>query len=176
MLENTSFRTAAGSSVAFVGHTGGGESAVVPLLARFYNANTGTILLDGEPIKSLNISRYRSCIGLVNQGPALPQSWNDQRSLRMNLLTEYNGGDGIPDSKPGRSLQTSERIRFYTFIVIRICHNPEITYKHINLNLDDSQLWRPAERPATAAAGAGSGASQEPGNPRPRRGRTPIPA
>ena len=100
MLENTSFRTAAGSSVAFVGHTGGGESAVVPLLARFYNANTGTILLDGEPIKSLNISRYRSCIGLVNQGPALPQSWNDQRSLRMNLLTEYNGGDGIPDSKP----------------------------------------------------------------------------
>ena len=45
-LENTSFHTAAGSSVAFafVGYTGSGESAVVALLARFYNASSGTIL------------------------------------------------------------------------------------------------------------------------------------
>lgn len=59
-LENISLHIAAGSSIAFVGHTGSGKSTIVSLLARFYTACSGDILLDGEPIESLNISDYRS--------------------------------------------------------------------------------------------------------------------
>lgn len=92
-LENISLHIAAGSSIAFVGHTGSGKSTIVSLLARFYTACSGDILLDGEPIESLNISDYRSCIGLVSQEPTLLQG-----SIRMNLLAGYNEGDGIPET------------------------------------------------------------------------------
>ncbi|KAI1481935.1 P-loop containing nucleoside triphosphate hydrolase protein [Daldinia eschscholtzii] len=92
-LENVSFHIAAGSSIAFVGHTGSGKSTIVSLLARFYDVCSGAILLDGEPIKSLNISDYRSRIGLVTQEPTLLQG-----SIRMNLLAGYNEGDGITDA------------------------------------------------------------------------------
>ncbi|KAI0377145.1 P-loop containing nucleoside triphosphate hydrolase protein [Hypomontagnella monticulosa] len=92
-LEDISFNIAAGSSVAFVGHTGSGKSTVVSLLERFYTVDSGDILLDGEPIESLNISDYRSCIGLVSQEPTLLQG-----SIRMNLLAGYNKGYEISDS------------------------------------------------------------------------------
>ncbi|KAK6957559.1 hypothetical protein Daesc_000346 [Daldinia eschscholtzii] len=92
-LENVSFHIAAGSSIAFVGHTGSGKSTIVSLLARFYDVCSGEILLDGEPVKSLNISDYRSRIGLVTQEPTLLQG-----SIRMNLLAGYNEEDGITDA------------------------------------------------------------------------------
>lgn len=62
----------------------------------------------------------------------------------MNLLAEYNDGEGIPDSNPEEACNkraTSERIRLYTLIVVRTRYNPEITCKHVNLKLDDGQLW-----------------------------------
>ena len=92
VLQDISFTVPAGSSIAFVGHTGCGKSTIVSLLERFYDPSSGAIFLDGNPITSLNIAAYRRCIGLVNQEPTLLRG-----SIKMNLLAGLDEKD-IPDA------------------------------------------------------------------------------
>lgn len=56
-----------GKTTAFVGSTGSGKSTLVKLLLRFYNAQSGKILLDGQPIEQLNLQDLRRAIGYVSQ-------------------------------------------------------------------------------------------------------------
>ncbi|WVZ99468.1 hypothetical protein U9M48_044759, partial [Paspalum notatum var. saurae] len=60
-----------GKTVALVGQSGSGKSTVISLLERFYEPDTGAILLDGVEISSLNISWLRDHMGLVSQEPVL---------------------------------------------------------------------------------------------------------
>ena len=57
----------AGSSVAFVGSTGSGKSSLVKLLLRFYEPQSGQILLDGAPVGDLALQDLRRVIGYVSQ-------------------------------------------------------------------------------------------------------------
>jgi ATP-binding cassette subfamily B protein/subfamily B ATP-binding cassette protein MsbA len=65
------FTIAAGEKIAIVGHTGSGKSTLVKLLMRFYDVESGTILIDGYRIKNLPLSYLREQIGLVAQDPFL---------------------------------------------------------------------------------------------------------
>ena len=65
------FTIAAGEKIAIVGHTGSGKSTLVKLLMRFYDVESGTILIDGYRIKDLPLSYLREQIGLVAQDPFL---------------------------------------------------------------------------------------------------------
>lgn len=58
-------------TTALVGPSGSGKSTTVALIQRFYDPLTGTILLDGHDIKTLNIQWLRSLLGLVQQEPVL---------------------------------------------------------------------------------------------------------
>jgi ATP-binding cassette, subfamily B (MDR/TAP), member 1 len=69
-----------------VGESGSGKSTVIALLERFYNPDSGTILLDGVEIKSLKISWLRSQMGLVSQEPVL---FND--TIRTNIAYGKHG-------------------------------------------------------------------------------------
>uniref|UniRef100_A0A0N5C7B7 Transferred entry: 7.6.2.2 n=1 Tax=Strongyloides papillosus TaxID=174720 RepID=A0A0N5C7B7_STREA len=60
-----------GETVAFVGHSGCGKSTSVGLLTRLYEAEEGTITIDGIDIKSINIECLRNIIGIVQQEPIL---------------------------------------------------------------------------------------------------------
>ncbi|KAH9520293.1 ATP-dependent translocase ABCB1 [Bulinus truncatus] len=60
-----------GQHVALVGSSGCGKSTTVQLLQRFYDPLEGTVLLDGNDIKTLNIKWLRSKIGVVSQEPSL---------------------------------------------------------------------------------------------------------
>jgi ATP-binding cassette subfamily B (MDR/TAP) protein 1 len=62
-------RSTAGQFVALVGESGSGKSTTIALLERFYDTTSGKILLDGKDIALLNVSDYRSKIGLVSQEP-----------------------------------------------------------------------------------------------------------
>jgi len=66
-LSNVSLTIPAGKSVAFVGTTGSGKSTLVKLLLRFYEPNSGAILLDGVPIGEYALQDLRRCIGYVSQ-------------------------------------------------------------------------------------------------------------
>jgi len=60
-----------GQTVAFVGESGSGKSTIVGLIQRFYNPDSGTILVDGQDISSLNLRWLRGQIGIVSQEPVL---------------------------------------------------------------------------------------------------------
>jgi ATP-binding cassette subfamily B (MDR/TAP) protein 1 len=61
----------AGNTVALVGSSGGGKSTTVALLERFYDPLEGTVSIDGEDIKNLNLRWLRQRIGLVSQEPIM---------------------------------------------------------------------------------------------------------
>lgn len=56
-----------GATVALVGPSGAGKTTLVDLLPRFYDCTAGEILIDGHPVKELNINSLRSQFGLVSQ-------------------------------------------------------------------------------------------------------------
>ena len=61
----------AGESLALVGHTGAGKSSIAKLIARFYEFQSGKILLDERDIRSFNLTSYRQQLGIVSQVPFL---------------------------------------------------------------------------------------------------------
>lgn len=67
VLNDISFKVKAGQTIAFVGHSGSGKTTLVSLLARFYDIDTGKILLDGHDINSLELTDLRQQLSLVNQ-------------------------------------------------------------------------------------------------------------
>jgi len=60
-----------GQTVAFCGPTGCGKSTIVNLIERFYDPDSGDILIDGEPIHNYDLAYLRSQISLVSQEPVL---------------------------------------------------------------------------------------------------------
>ena len=67
MLKNVSFSVKAGESVALVGPTGAGKSTIVNLISRFYNVNSGRILIDGQDISGVTLKSLRSQMGIMMQ-------------------------------------------------------------------------------------------------------------
>ncbi|WP_222984711.1 ABC transporter ATP-binding protein [Flagellimonas meishanensis] len=66
-LNNISFKIKAGETVAFLGKTGSGKSTILDLVARLYDTTSGEVLIDGKPIRELNLNSLRSAIGAVPQ-------------------------------------------------------------------------------------------------------------
>jgi ATP-binding cassette subfamily B protein len=60
-----------GENIALVGHTGAGKSSIAKLIARFYEFQSGEILIDGKDIRSLDLTSYRQKLGIVSQVPFL---------------------------------------------------------------------------------------------------------
>ncbi len=71
VLKDFSLTIKAGETLALVGHTGSGKSSIGKLIARFYEFQGGQILIDGHDIRSLDLSAYRSQLGVVTQTPFL---------------------------------------------------------------------------------------------------------
>ncbi|MEQ9102064.1 MAG: ABC transporter transmembrane domain-containing protein [Imperialibacter sp.] len=67
VLKSISFHVPHGSKVALVGQSGAGKSTIIQLLMRFYQPDTGKILIDGKDNQSYSISALRKHIGVVPQ-------------------------------------------------------------------------------------------------------------
>lgn len=66
-LENFSLKIHPGQTVAIVGPSGAGKSTVFQLLLRFYDAQSGRIVLDGVPTQAMSLNALRQRIGIVPQ-------------------------------------------------------------------------------------------------------------
>ena len=71
ILKNLHFKAKAGEMIALVGPTGSGKTTMINLLMRFYNVNSGKILIDGKDIQDYKIKGLRQRIGIVLQDPYL---------------------------------------------------------------------------------------------------------
>ncbi|CBI30804.3 unnamed protein product, partial [Vitis vinifera] len=71
IFRDLSLSIPSGKTVALVGESGSGKSTVISLIERFYNPESGRILLDGMEIQKLKLSWLRQQMGLVGQEPVL---------------------------------------------------------------------------------------------------------
>ena len=67
VLHDINLRIPAGSSLAIVGPTGSGKTTLVNLIPRIYDAEPGTVLVDGNPIRDYSIADLRRNLGFVPQ-------------------------------------------------------------------------------------------------------------
>jgi ATP-binding cassette subfamily B protein len=71
VLRGVSLHVPAGSSLGILGPTGSGKTSLVQLLPRFYDPDSGRILLDGVDVRDLDVRELRRAVGLVFQEPFL---------------------------------------------------------------------------------------------------------
>lgn len=67
VLDNVSFKVRPGETVALVGETGAGKTTIVNLISRFYDPNSGKVLIDDKDIKEVEIESLRSQMGIMLQ-------------------------------------------------------------------------------------------------------------
>jgi subfamily B ATP-binding cassette protein MsbA len=89
VLHGVSFRARAGETIAIVGRSGSGKSTIVNLLPRFYDASSGSVLLDGREVHEYPLERLRAQMSLVSQDVVL---FND--TIRSNIAFGYPAGSG----------------------------------------------------------------------------------
>ncbi|KAL5207905.1 hypothetical protein ABZP36_032340 [Zizania latifolia] len=93
-----------GMTMALVGESGSGKSTVISLVERFYDPQSGEVLLDSVNIKSLNLSWIRQKIGLVSQEPILFTT-----TIRENI--EY-GKKGASEEEIKRAVVLANAAKF----------------------------------------------------------------
>jgi ATP-binding cassette subfamily B protein len=71
VLENFNLQIDSGENLALVGHTGAGKTTIARLIARFYEFQSGKLLIDGFDIRSFDLHQYRRQLGMVSQMPFL---------------------------------------------------------------------------------------------------------
>lgn len=80
IINNFSTQVKPGQKVALVGPTGAGKSTIIKLLMRFYDVDSGNIILDGEPAKTYSRKSYQQAIGMV-----LQDTWLFHGTIRENI-------------------------------------------------------------------------------------------
>ena len=103
-LQDIDLTIPAGKTTAFVGSTGSGKSTLVKLLLRFYTAQSGRILLDGQAIDNLNLQDLRRAVGYVSQDTFLTDG-----TVAENIAY---GAAGASDSAIAEAARAAECTEF----------------------------------------------------------------
>lgn len=81
IIHNLSIKVKPGQKVAIVGPTGAGKTTLINLLMRFYEVDSGDILIDGISVKDLTRRQVRNLFGMV-----LQETWMFEGTLRENIV------------------------------------------------------------------------------------------
>lgn len=80
ILKNLSLKIKPGMTIAFVGPSGSGKTSAIQLVQRFYDPLSGSVLIDGQDLRKINLKWLRQNIGVVGQEPVL-----FNMTIRQNL-------------------------------------------------------------------------------------------
>ncbi|KAA3451975.1 multidrug ABC transporter ATP-binding protein [Mesorhizobium sp. SARCC-RB16n] len=105
VIENLSLAVKPGEKVGIVGRSGAGKSTLVNLLLRFYDLESGRILIDGQEIAGVKQDSLRAQIGMVTQDTSLLH-----RSVRENILY------GRPEASDDMLVEAARRAEALDFI------------------------------------------------------------
>ncbi len=105
ILHDVSFTVKPGESIALVGPTGAGKSTIVSLISRFYNVDSGQILIDGTDISKVTLKSLRSQLGIMLQD-----------SFIFSGTIEDNIRYGKLDATKDEIIRASETVCAHSFI------------------------------------------------------------
>ena len=105
-LDSVSLRIEPGQKIGLIGRSGAGKSTLVKLLLRFYDADGGRILIDGQDISNVTQDSLRAQIGMVQQDSSLLH-----RSVRDNI--RY----GCPDATEDEVIAAAKKAEAHEFIL-----------------------------------------------------------
>lgn len=105
LISNLSLKVEPGSRVAIVGPTGCGKTTLINLLMRFYDVDSGEILVDGENIQNLTREELRSRYGMV-----LQDTWLSESTVRENITY------GKPDATDEEIISAAKSAHAHSFI------------------------------------------------------------
>ncbi|MGE9516834.1 MAG: ABC transporter ATP-binding protein [Solitalea-like symbiont of Acarus siro] len=144
ILKGISFKIPKNKVTAIVGPSGAGKSTITELLLRFYDVDSGEILLDNVNIKDINVSQLRNSIAVVSQEPIL---FNDtiynnisfglehiskeqvEYAAKMANIHDFivnNAEKGYKTNMGDRGLKLSGGQKQRISIARAVCHNPGI--------------------------------------------------
>ena len=106
ILFDIDFVVSAGTTTAVVGHSGSGKSTLARLLFRFYDVNSGAILIDGQDIRQVTQTSLRNAIGIVPQDTVL-----------FNDSIAYNIAYGRPGAAQEEIIAAAKAAYIHDFIV-----------------------------------------------------------
>ena len=106
VLNSINLRVEKGSSVALVGESGSGKSTMMDLLTRFYDVESGEVLIDGINVKDLTIKSLRSLIGIVSQ-----------ESILFNTSVTENIAFGDENPSIEKVIEAAKTANAYDFIM-----------------------------------------------------------
>lgn len=119
-----------GQKVAIVGPTGAGKTTMVKLLMRFYDVNSGEILIDGHNIKDFNRSELREMFGMV-----LQDTWLFNGSIKENI--RY----GRLDATDEEVIQAAKAAHVHHFVkTLPDGYNMELNEEASNVSQGQKQL------------------------------------
>jgi ATP-binding cassette subfamily B protein len=143
-----------GERVALVGETGAGKSTIVKLVARFYDPTAGTVQVDGNDLRSLDLGAYRRQLGVVPQEaflftgtirdniaygrPAASDAEVEQAARAVgahDFIAALPGGYLAPVSERGRSLSSGQR-QLIALARARLVDPPILLLDEATSNLD----------------------------------------
>lgn len=73
ILENFNLHVEPGTTVALVGPTGGGKTTIINMLTRFYDVDSGSVMIDGEDVRKVTLDSLRKEVGVLMQDPFIFQ-------------------------------------------------------------------------------------------------------
>lgn len=105
-LDRISLTIEPGEKIGLVGRSGAGKSTLVKLLLRFYDAEGGQVLIDGQDVTKVTQDSLRDRIGLVQQDSSLLH-----RSVRDNILY------GRPDATEAEMIEAARKAEAHDFVL-----------------------------------------------------------
>ncbi len=106
VLKRVNLKINKGQTIALVGSSGAGKSTLADLVPRFYDTTQGEILIDGTPIKDIEIDSLRSLMGIVTQ-----------ESILFNDSVAKNIAFAMPDAEEDDIIKAAKIANAHNFIM-----------------------------------------------------------
>lgn len=130
VLDNVSFKVAAGETIALVGPTGAGKTTIVNLISRFYNTDKGQILIDGKNIAEVELESLRSQMGIMLQDTFL-FSTTIKENIRYGRL----------DAADEEVIEAAKAVNAHEFIMkLEKGYDTEVNERGSRLSVGERQL------------------------------------